>query len=185
MPSSRIQGLIDRAVERFEYLFDVYPEVVVSDKSGGKDSTAVMEIGAIAARSVAAVGSRCHFYDEEVIPSHTEDYIRRIASRGEGEGIDFTWYCVPLRDLERMGGGRGESVLVPVGSRIPRRLGSPDAVRAVRGRNGASPPAGQSAGETGRLYRTQLEVSSLRRSVSVASVSCSAFVMAESLARRK
>lgn len=111
MPSSRIQGLIDRSVERFEYLFDCYPEVVVS-MSGGKDSTVAMEVGAIAARRR---GRRLavHFYDEEVIPQHTEDYIRRIASRDPAEGINLTWYCVPIRDLNGWAAAEGHPYWYP------------------------------------------------------------------------
>ncbi len=67
--------------------------------SGGKDSSAVLEVALevlagdpkLAARHLPL---RAVFIDEEAIPFETEDYVRRVFSRGTVAG---EWYCVPVK----------------------------------------------------------------------------------------
>ena len=92
-PSAKPEILIARTVDRFHQLFDSYDNVWVS-WSGGKDSTCILECGAIAARER---GTRLvvNFYDEEVIPAGTVDFAMRMRERDD---LDFRWHCIPIVD---------------------------------------------------------------------------------------
>lgn len=92
--SRTTNDLIQRAVDRYRVLFDTYDEVQVSF-SGGKDSTSIVETGAIVARER---GTRLtvNFFDEEVIPHTTVEYAERLRRRPD---IDFRWYCIPVKEL--------------------------------------------------------------------------------------
>lgn len=92
-PSAEPDELIATSIKRFHQLFDSYDNVFVA-WSGGKDSTAVLECGAIAA---AEHGKKLivRFFDEEVIPRYTVEFAERMRQR---EDIDFRWYCIPVTD---------------------------------------------------------------------------------------
>ena len=93
MSSARIDALVKRTVERYHLMFDTYGiENVWCQISGGKDSTIIMECGALAARE-RSERLRVHFYDEEAIPAATVAYVGRVAARAD---IDLSWYCVPI-----------------------------------------------------------------------------------------
>lgn len=96
-PAPSVPERIRAAVRRFHHLFDCYDEVRVSI-SGGKDSTVMMECGLLAARE-RDVPLHVIFFDEELIPRDTVDYIERLAERAESDPhLDFKWYCLPVRE---------------------------------------------------------------------------------------
>lgn len=92
-PSAPPDDLIALTVERFHQLFDSYENVWVS-WSGGKDSTCVMECGAIAARE-RGIPLTVNFYDEEVIPRGTVELAERLRQRDD---LEFRWHCIPIVD---------------------------------------------------------------------------------------
>ena len=92
-PSATPEVLIARTVDRFHQLFDSYDNVWVS-WSGGKDSTCILECGAIAARE-RGIPLAVNFYDEEVIPKGTVEFAMRMRERDD---LDFRWHCIPIVD---------------------------------------------------------------------------------------
>lgn len=80
------------ALERMEYTFDTFDHVCVSF-SGGKDSTAVLNVALEVARQKNKLPLRVISYDEEAIPPETVDYMTRVS---EKDDVEFDWYCVPI-----------------------------------------------------------------------------------------
>lgn len=87
------KSCFELAVERMAATFDRFDKVFVSF-SGGKDSTACMNIAAEAAKLVGKLPLDVVTYDEEAIPPETVEYMERVAAR---EDIRFHWYCIPLK----------------------------------------------------------------------------------------
>lgn len=89
--------VFDLACERMEVIFDLHDTVLFAF-SGGKDSTAVLNVAAHVAHSSPRhhrhLPLRTYFYDEEAIPYETEEYVRRVADRDD---VDLAWYCVPFK----------------------------------------------------------------------------------------
>lgn len=85
-------SVFDAARERLRRTFDKFDTVVVSF-SGGKDSTAVLNLAAEVAADCGKLPLRVFTYDEEAIPPETVDYCERVAAR---PGLDFSWYCLPV-----------------------------------------------------------------------------------------
>jgi len=85
------------ALERTEHVMDTFDRVVVMF-SGGKDSTAVLNVALEVALSHPRFDRhlplRCVHWDEKAIPYETEDYVRRTAQR---DNVVMEWYCVPLK----------------------------------------------------------------------------------------
>jgi len=81
------------ALQRIEYLFRQYDKVVVSF-SGGKDSTAVLNLTLEVARKLGRLPLEVHFYDEEAIPPPTVEYCHRVAQMPE---LNFKWICLPVQ----------------------------------------------------------------------------------------
>lgn len=82
----------DLAVERIEKCFDRFDKVFVSF-SGGKDSTACLQIALEAAKRRNRLPLDVVSFDEEAIPPETVDYMRRVSLM---DGVRFHWYCVPI-----------------------------------------------------------------------------------------
>tara|TARA_R110002153_G_scaffold115411_1_gene258583 strand:- start:2953 stop:4134 length:1182 start_codon:yes stop_codon:yes gene_type:complete len=87
------QNVYDAALERIEYLYNNYDDVVVSF-SGGKDSTAMLLCCIDVARKLDRLPVKAFFYDEEAIHPPTIDYVRRVAQSDE---VDLDWYCLPIQ----------------------------------------------------------------------------------------
>ncbi|MCZ7478809.1 phosphoadenosine phosphosulfate reductase domain-containing protein [Micromonospora sp. WMMC273] len=91
------QDVYTLALERTAYVFDQFDHVVVSF-SGGKDSTAVLQVALEVAHShprfARHLPLRTVFFDEEAIPYETEQYVRRISQRDD---VALEWYCLPVR----------------------------------------------------------------------------------------
>ena len=92
MPDS-LDKLVSTAVGRFHELFDTHDRVIVSC-SGGKDSTSIVECGAIAARE-RGIKLEVWFFDEELIPTETVEYMYRMEARPD---IDLKWMCLPIKE---------------------------------------------------------------------------------------
>lgn len=80
------------AIERMEYLFDTFDHVSVSF-SGGKDSTACLNLALRMATEKKRLPLDVYTFDEEAIPPETVEYMARVASRDD---IAFRWYCLPI-----------------------------------------------------------------------------------------
>ena len=87
------QNVLDAAYERMRYIFRSFDKVVVSF-SGGKDSTAVLNVAADVAKEFNKLPLEVVFFDEEVITPPTVDYCLRVAKRPE---LNFRWMCVELK----------------------------------------------------------------------------------------
>ena len=86
------QDVWSLAIERMNYIFDMFDEIVVSF-SGGKDSTAVLNVALTVAEERGRLPLRVVFYDEEAIPYETEQYVRRVS---QDPRVNLEWYCLPL-----------------------------------------------------------------------------------------
>jgi len=87
------ESCYDLSVARMRKCFERYDKVVVSF-SGGKDSTACLQIALDVAREQERLPLEVISFDEEAIPPDTVDYMQRVADMPE---VDFRWYCVPIQ----------------------------------------------------------------------------------------
>lgn len=87
------KNCFDLAVERMSLCFDRFDKVFVSF-SGGKDSTACLNIALEAARQKGRLPLDVVTYDEEAIPPETVEYMERVASQPD---IRFHWFCLPVK----------------------------------------------------------------------------------------
>jgi predicted phosphoadenosine phosphosulfate sulfurtransferase len=91
------KNVYDLALERTAYVMDVFDEPIVAF-SGGKDSTAVLNIALEVAHSSPRyrrhLPLRIVHWDEEAIPYETEEYVRRIAQRDD---VALDWFCLPVQ----------------------------------------------------------------------------------------
>jgi predicted phosphoadenosine phosphosulfate sulfurtransferase len=81
------------AIKRVNYLYDCYDDVIVSF-SGGKDSTAVLNIVLEVARKRNKLPVHAVFFDEEAIHPTTIEYVERVRQNPE---IKLDWYCLPVK----------------------------------------------------------------------------------------
>lgn len=81
------------ALERIRRVYALFDTVIVSF-SGGKDSTAVLNLTIEVARELGKLPVRVVSFDEEAIAYETERYLRRVYNRPE---VAFEWYCVPIK----------------------------------------------------------------------------------------
>ena len=79
--------------QRVASAFDLFDTVAVSF-SGGKDSTACLNLVLDEAKERKLKRLRVFFFDEEAIPYQTEEYVRRVA---ENPVVDLQWLCIPVR----------------------------------------------------------------------------------------
>lgn len=86
-------NVYDEAIKRTEHLFDSFDTVVVSF-SGGKDSTAVLNVALEVARRRNKLPLKVQFYDEEAIHPPTIEYVERMRQNPE---IDMEWYCLEFK----------------------------------------------------------------------------------------
>jgi len=80
------------SLERTHRIYDLFDNVAVSF-SGGKDSTAVLNVTLEVAREREALPLDVVFYDEEVCAPETIDYVRRVANRDD---VNMTWLALPV-----------------------------------------------------------------------------------------
>lgn len=87
------RNVYDLAVERVRTAYELFDTVAVSF-SGGKDSTACLNITLEVARDLGKLPLHVFHYDEEAIPYETEQYVRRVA---ELPDVELQWYCLPIK----------------------------------------------------------------------------------------
>ena len=85
------KSVYDLAIERLHNVFDQFDTVSVSF-SGGKDSTACLNLTLEVARERGRLPLDVVHWDEEAIPYQTEEYVRRVA---ELPDVNLRWLCVP------------------------------------------------------------------------------------------
>lgn len=87
------QTVLQAAIERINHIYDVFDKVVVSF-SGGKDSTAVLNLVLRVARERNKLPLQVIFFDEEINSPLTLEYVNRIADNAD---IKLDWYCLPFK----------------------------------------------------------------------------------------
>lgn len=85
--------VLDAARDRVRFAYENFDDIQVSF-SGGKDSTAVLNVTVEVARELDRLPVRAIFYDEECISLETVDYCRRVSQLPE---VALEWYCLPVR----------------------------------------------------------------------------------------
>ena len=87
------KDVLTLARERVSQAFDLFDTVAVSF-SGGKDSTAVLNLTIEEAERRGKLPVLVFHYDEEAIPWETVDYVRRVS---KDPRVDFKWLCLPVQ----------------------------------------------------------------------------------------
>lgn len=86
-------NVYDAALERIRYCYKRFDNVVVSF-SGGKDSTAVLNLTIEVARELRKLPVHTIFVDEEAIHPPTVEYVERVRELPE---VRLDWYCLPVK----------------------------------------------------------------------------------------
>lgn len=87
------ENVLSAALNRVRYLYDSFDNVEVSF-SGGKDSTAVLNIALMIAREKGKLPLIAHFYDEEAIHPTTIEYVERVRNHPD---IKLYWWCLEFK----------------------------------------------------------------------------------------
>jgi predicted phosphoadenosine phosphosulfate sulfurtransferase len=85
----------DLALERARFCFKNYDRCTVSF-SGGKDSTAVLNVALTVAREMNKLPLHVYFFDDEAIPPDTVEYVERVRAMPE---IAMKWLCLPVKQI--------------------------------------------------------------------------------------
>ena len=83
----------EAALERIEYLYKRFDKLVVGF-SGGKDSTALLNLTVEVAGKLGKLPVEAVFFDEEAITPPTIEYVRRVMLRKD---VRLSWYCLPFK----------------------------------------------------------------------------------------
>lgn len=83
----------EAALERIRYCYRNYDKVIVSF-SGGKDSTAVLNLTIEVARELGKLPVHAVFFDEEAIHPPTIEYVERVRNNPD---VKLDWYCLPVK----------------------------------------------------------------------------------------
>jgi len=86
-------NVYEAALKRTRYLYKSFDTVCVSF-SGGKDSTAVLNLCIEVARELGRLPVRAIFFDEEAIHPPTIEYVARVR---ENPDVALEWYCLPVK----------------------------------------------------------------------------------------
>jgi predicted phosphoadenosine phosphosulfate sulfurtransferase len=87
------QDVYEKALERIEYCYQTFDKVVVSF-SGGKDSTAVLNLTIEVARKLNRLPVDVYFFDEEAVHPPTIEYVQRTMQKPE---VRLHWYCLQFK----------------------------------------------------------------------------------------
>lgn len=87
------KNVYESARERVFRAYELFDHIAVSF-SGGKDSTAVLNVAIEVARELDRLPLDVIFYDEEAIPIQTDEYVRRVSKLPE---VNLRWYCLPIK----------------------------------------------------------------------------------------
>ena len=80
------------ALERLERVYELHDNVIVSF-SGGKDSTALLNLTIEVATTLKKLPVDVVFWDEEAIAPETHDYVNRVRQRDD---VNLRWLAVPV-----------------------------------------------------------------------------------------
>lgn len=86
-------NVYEAALERIRYCYKRFDHVVVSF-SGGKDSTAVLNLTIEVARELGRLPVHAIFVDEEAIHPPTVEYVERVRDHPD---VRLDWYCLPVK----------------------------------------------------------------------------------------
>jgi predicted phosphoadenosine phosphosulfate sulfurtransferase len=86
-------NVLDAALDRFRYLFDEFPEVVVGF-SGGKDSTVILNLALQIAEEKGRLPLKVMFIDQEAEWEAVIEYVRRVMSDPR---IKPMWFQIPFK----------------------------------------------------------------------------------------
>lgn len=89
------EDVLTLARQRVEHAYDLFDHLAVSF-SGGKDSTACLNVTLEVAARRGRLPLDVIFYDEEAIAPETEDYMHRVSRR---PGVALRWLCLPVRHV--------------------------------------------------------------------------------------
>lgn len=87
------ETVYEAALNRIRYLYKRFDHVVVSF-SGGKDSTAVLNLTIEVARELGKLPVRAIFVDEEAIHPTTVEYVERVRANPD---VQLEWFCLPVK----------------------------------------------------------------------------------------
>ena len=87
------QNVYDAALDRIRFLFQEFPNIIVSF-SGGKDSTVTLELALIVARELDRLPLKVVFLDQE---AEWETVINYIRERLADPDIDPYWFQIPVK----------------------------------------------------------------------------------------
>lgn len=87
------ENVYEAALRRIRYLYQRFDHVVVSF-SGGKDSTAVLNLTVAVATELGRLPVHTIFVDEEALHPPTVEYVERIRQRTD---VKLDWYCLPVK----------------------------------------------------------------------------------------
>ena len=87
------EDVYELAYVRTKKAYELFDHVAVAF-SGGKDSTACLNVAYEVAKDLGKLPLHVYHLDEEAIPYETEEYVRRVSQR---EGINLDWYCLPVQ----------------------------------------------------------------------------------------
>lgn len=86
-------NVYEAALERIRYCYKRFDKIVVSF-SGGKDSTAVLNLTIEVARELGKLPVHTIFVDEEAIHPTTVEYVEHVRQLPE---VHLEWYCLPVK----------------------------------------------------------------------------------------
>lgn len=87
------QDVYSLALERVRHAYSLFDHIAVSF-SGGKDSTAVLNVTLEVARELGRLPLDVIFFDEEAVSQETIDYVRRVS---QDPDVNLRWYCLPVQ----------------------------------------------------------------------------------------
>ena len=87
------QNVFDAAIERLEYLYDEFDEVVVSF-SGGKDSTTILNLALMVAEKKNKLPVTVMFIDQEAEWRAVIEYVRRVMADPR---VNPHWLQIPIK----------------------------------------------------------------------------------------
>ena len=87
------KDVVTLAKERVRRAYEMFDTIAVAF-SGGKDSTATLNVVLEVAEELEKTPVEVFFYDEEAIPVQTEEYVRRIS---KDPRVNLRWLCFPIK----------------------------------------------------------------------------------------
>lgn len=87
------KNVYELAKDRVRRVFELFDNITVMF-SGGKDSTATLNVVVEVAEELGRLPVHAFFFDEEAIPMQTEEYVRRVS---QDPRIELHWLCLPIK----------------------------------------------------------------------------------------